>query len=186
MKIKTRKLLIHILWFILLVGAPVGAQQAKKPTFSRQGVIYERLNPSTGKIYIGQANSQKRYETRQGEHTNKNGVNYKFRVLERPYRADLDFREEARLREAIQKQGAKNVENKRVQMNEKRFQEEAKRRTQETASQRRERRDAFDTRRYERGRQATRRRSERLEHSRKVQERLERMRQSTRRNRGRR
>jgi hypothetical protein len=164
---------------MMVLCSPSGYAQQARPSGSR-GVIYERIDPSTGKSYVGQANSQGRFESRMREHTNGKGVAYEFRVLERPYRADLDVREEAKRREAIDQRGKENVENARRQMSEKRFEEATRRMERETASERRERRDGFDSSRYERGTQSATRRTERETFRTESQKRLERLQERAR------
>ena len=48
-------------------------------------VIYGRLNPLTGEMYVGQAKTWERYLLRQGEHDLTLGVQHEFSVLERPW-----------------------------------------------------------------------------------------------------
>jgi hypothetical protein len=48
-------------------------------------VIYGRLNPLIGEMYVGQAMTWERYLLRQGEHDLALGVQHEFYVLERPW-----------------------------------------------------------------------------------------------------
>jgi hypothetical protein len=48
-------------------------------------VIYGRLNPLTGEMYVGQAETWERYLLRQGEHDLSLGLQHEFSILERPW-----------------------------------------------------------------------------------------------------
>ena len=98
------------------------------------GVIYRRFNKTTGKYYIGQAKSLKRYEKRQLEHAEANpDAEFEFEIIGS---ADpgkkLDVLEESMIRKhgvpTTKKTGPDGnntgtLENKRYQMNDKRYKE---------------------------------------------------------------
>ena len=69
--------------------------------------------------YVGQAKSEERYEKRKGEHEKKNGKKYDFKELGRAKPGvDLDVLEEDWIRAGG---GPGELENKRHQMNPKRY-----------------------------------------------------------------
>ena len=102
----------------------VGAQGAPKVEAEGDlGVVYERTDPKTGEPYVGQAESPKRFDARQGEHNRGLGVQHEYEVLGRAERGEaLDVLEETKIRErgGLQKEGGP-LANRRHQMREKRY-----------------------------------------------------------------
>jgi len=96
---------------------------AKVEHEAEAGVVYLRLNPKNGEIYIGQAKSTERFLARQGEHNAELGVKHDFEVLGRAKPGkSLDRLEETKMREAggIQSKGGP-LANKRHQMSEENY-----------------------------------------------------------------
>jgi len=97
-----------------------------KANANGEGIIYRRTNPKTGKEYYGQAKNQKAYEQRKKYHDKKHGVTHEFQIVERgKVGKDLNIKEE----NWIRKNGGPNngkgnqgtLENKRHEMNDKRY-----------------------------------------------------------------
>ncbi len=90
-----------------------------------EGIIYKRTNPKTGKEYIGQAKSEAHYQKRQKAHDKSKGVKHDYEVVDRGNPGkDLDVKEETAIRRGGGPKNKSNngtLENKRPQMNDKRY-----------------------------------------------------------------
>lgn len=79
------------------------------------GVVYKRINPETGRCYVGQCKNPQRFRQRQKEHDRELGVDHEFEILaDKVHIDDLDYIEDTYIRET----GLENLENKRHQMSE--------------------------------------------------------------------
>ena len=88
-----------------------------------EGVVYKRTDPETGACYIGQCISPKRFEARKKEHDRDKGVEHDYEIIGRAKPGnDLDVLEESAIRShgGLKRKGGK-LENKRHQMNDKRY-----------------------------------------------------------------
>lgn len=93
---------------------------------SGRGLVYERINPQTGRSYIGRT-TEGRFARRQAEHRRANGgVEFRYEVLARPKRHDAAIVEQGLIRK-YQDRGY-DLENKRQEMTQERFMREVERR----------------------------------------------------------
>ena len=96
------------------------------------GIVYRRIDKTTGKVYIGQAKNEERFIARQAEHAENNPLaEYEFEVIGQAKEGkDLNVLEETLIRKhgvpSTKKStanGTGTLENKRYQMSEKNYNE---------------------------------------------------------------
>jgi RHS repeat-associated protein len=96
---------------------------AEESVAGAKGVVYKRVNPKTGEVYVGQAENFERFLARQNEHNTQLGLRHDYTVLERVEPGlELNMAEETWIRKfgGPVRQGG-SVQNKRYQMNEARY-----------------------------------------------------------------
>lgn len=106
----------HLVPLLLVRGFQFAAMLLRGP-----GVIYGRLNPSTGGLYVGQARSWEHYLFRRAAHDARLGVAHDYFILARPWPGKrgiaLDLVEETWMRHAGRPwSGGGLLENSRYQM----------------------------------------------------------------------
>ncbi|HEV2082528.1 MAG TPA: RHS repeat-associated core domain-containing protein [Brevundimonas sp.] len=65
------------------IAAITARRAVRLATEEASGIVYLRVNPQSGRCYVGRCNNQANYERRQRDHNRQGGVEYEFTIIDR-------------------------------------------------------------------------------------------------------